>query len=258
MPASPGLCGRRLNRCKGLNRCRPHTKPDHNIDEADITHAFGVEKGPGNLGASLNSPPSFRSVPGRFFSRKITRNSEFLPGLKPWVSFGGIYDRNTEVYDKMVSGLENVKDVHHKIADFKDFQIIGHGIASGPEYPQYEEDLNRVKKKGNPEEIKKDYEEGKEKVFSLFESANKPVIFLSHNVPFNTKVDMIAWEGSPRKGQHFGSLIAREACDKYQPVVCIGGHMHEHHDKDILGKTVVINAGFGSAVNTLLEVEGST
>ena len=166
-------------------------------------------------------------------------------------------DRNIEVYNKMVSGLENLKDVHHKIVDFKDFQIIGHGIISGPEYPQYEEDLNRAKKEGNLEEIKKDYEEGKEKVFSLFESANRPVIFLSHNVPFNTRVDMITWEGSPRKGQHFGSLIAREACGKYQPVICIGGHMHEHHDKDILGKTVVINAGFGSIVNTLLELEGS-
>ncbi len=166
-------------------------------------------------------------------------------------------DRNIEVYKKMVSGLENVKDIHHKIVDFKDFQIIGHGIISGPEYPQYDEDLNRAKMKGNLDEIKKDYEEGKGKVFSLFESANRPVIFLSHNVPYNTRVDMITWEGSPRKGQHFGSLIAREACDKYQPVVCIGGHMHEHHDKDILGKTVVINAGFGSIVNTLLEVDGS-
>ena len=92
MLASPGLCGRRLNRCKGLSRCCPHTKPDYNIDEADITHALGVEKGPGNLGVSLNSPPFFKSVPGRFFSRKITRNSEFLPRLKPWVSFGGFYD----------------------------------------------------------------------------------------------------------------------------------------------------------------------
>ncbi len=166
-------------------------------------------------------------------------------------------DRNTEVFYKMISGLENVKDIQHNIIDFREFQIIGHGITSGPEYPQYEEDLDRAKRKGNFEEIKKDYEEGKEKVFLLFESADKPVIFLSHNVPFDTGVDMITWEGSPRNGQHFGSLIAREACDKYQPVVCIGGHIHEHHDKDILGKTVVINAGFGADVNTIIEVEGS-
>ena len=57
--ASPGLCGRWLNRCKGLSRCCLHTKPDHNIDEANITHAFGVEKGPGNPGVKPELPTFF-------------------------------------------------------------------------------------------------------------------------------------------------------------------------------------------------------
>lgn len=43
--------------------------------------------------------------------------------------------------------------------------------------------------------------------------------------------------------------------DKYKPLVCIGGHMHEHYGKIKLGKTVCIAAGFGSNANTLLEIE---
>ena len=31
--------------------------------------------------------------------------------------------------------------------------------------------------------------------------------------------------------------------------------MHEHFGKDKLGKTVVVNAGFGSYVNTILEIK---
>ena len=62
---------------------------------------------------------------------------------------------------------------------------------------------------------------------------------------------------SPRDGEHFGSVIAREMIDKHQPLVCIGGHMHEHFDKYQIGKTTAINAGFGSNVNILMELEGN-
>ena len=44
----------------------------------------------------------------------------------------------------------------------------------------------------------------------LFEKAKKPVIFLSHNVPFNTPIDQIVNKESPRNGDHFGSLIAMQ------------------------------------------------
>lgn len=81
------------------------------------------------------------------------------------------------------------------------------------------------------------------------------MLFISHNVPFNTSLDKIVNPASPRKGYHYGSIIAREMIEKYQPLVCIGGHMHEHFGKCTLGKTTCINAGFSGKVNTLLELE---
>ncbi|MEK6974409.1 MAG: hypothetical protein AABW41_04210, partial [Nanoarchaeota archaeon] len=105
--------------------------------------------------------------------------------------------------------------------------------------------------------IKSEYSRLYKKVSDLFEKATKPVIFLSHNVPFNTKIDKITNKESPRYGYHYGSLLAREIIEKYQPLICIGGHMHEHFGKCRIGKTIAINTGFGSNVNTFLELEGS-
>lgn len=159
-------------------------------------------------------------------------------------------------YKTLIKGLSNIVDVHHKIVDIGDYQIIGHGISSGPEYPQYKEDLERLK----PKELakrKREYERDSKKITSLFEKASKPVIFLSHNVPFNTTIDEITNKDSPRYGYHYGSLIAREMIDKYHPLVCIGGHIHEHFTKCKVGKTIAINAGFGPYVNIWLELSGN-
>lgn len=61
-----------------------------------------------------------------------------------------------------------------------------------------------------------EYETCLKKVGSLFEKASKPVI--------------------------------------YQPLVCIGGHMHEHFTKCKIGKTIAINVGFGPYANVWLEL----
>lgn len=159
-------------------------------------------------------------------------------------------------YKILTQKLNNLVNVHHKILDLGDYQIIGHGISSGPEYPQYKEDLARF----TPEELvkkKKKYDQLYKEVDKLFIKASKPVIFLSHNVPYNTPIDAINNPDSPRNGYHYGSLITREMIDKHQPLVCIGGHMHEHFTKCMLDQTTCINAGFGSHVNTFLELDGN-
>ncbi len=161
-------------------------------------------------------------------------------------------------WKSLIKGLKNIHDTHHRMIDKQDYTIIGHGISSGPEYPQYEDDMGRLKKKRKLTKVKRMYETEKKIVSQLFKKAKKPIIFTPHNVPFNTSLDQITNKDSPRKGYHYGSLIAREMVDQYQPLVCIGGHMHEHFGKEILGKTLCINAGFGSDVNTLLILKGNT
>ena len=159
-------------------------------------------------------------------------------------------------YKDLIKGLSNIKDTYHKRIDIGDYEIIGHGITSGPEYPVHKEDLKRMDKKKLSKK-KKEYNRLFLKVDKLFKKSKKPVIFISHNVPFNTKVDKIRNINSPRNGMHYGSLITRNMIDKYQPLVCIGGHMHEHFGKDKVKNTVVINAGFGSNVNVWMELENN-
>ena len=157
-------------------------------------------------------------------------------------------------YKELVKEFPNIIDVHRKLVDVGDYQIIGHGISFGPEYPQYPDELAEIEPKFL-QKIRREYEGTSRKVSPLFKKAKKPVIFLSHNVPFNTDLDKIRVRCSPRRGRHYGSLIAREMIDKYQPLVCIGGHMHENFGKCKLGKTTCVNAGFGPHVNIWLELE---
>jgi Icc-related predicted phosphoesterase len=159
-------------------------------------------------------------------------------------------------YEKLIGGLKNIINIHQKIVSIGNYQIIGYGDNWRPEYPQHKKDLNMF----NDFELqqhKKEYEKNLKKVSTLFEKASKPVIFLSHNVPFNTSLDKIINKESPRHGWHYGSLIARKMIDKYDPLAFIGGHIHEGFGKCKIGKTVCINAGFGSNVNTLMEIKNN-
>ena len=156
-------------------------------------------------------------------------------------------------YRELLSGLKNVKDCHLRLESFGGFQVIGHGTPDGsPEYPQYDEDLERF----TPEQLekkRKEYKKTLSDLDALFREASGPVIFLSHNVPFGTCLDLIEMKSSPRHGWHYGSVAASEMIKKHQPPVFIGGHMHECTGTDRMGKTLCINVGTGTV---LLELSG--
>jgi len=158
-------------------------------------------------------------------------------------------------YDVLIRGLQNVFDCHAKRINAGEFYIIGHGITSGPEYPVHN-DLIKTFTKKELQQKKRKFNIIYKRVEKLFRT-DRPVIFLTHNVPYNTKLDMITNRDSPKYGYHYGSVLARKIVDEKQPLVCIGGHMHEHFTKQKLGRTVCINAGFGSYVNILMELNGN-
>jgi len=165
------------------------------------------------------------------------------------------FKRERENYwPRMIKGLDNLRDVHFRKRTLDCFDFIGYGVVSGPEIPQYKEDKERLK----PRELRKqkrEYDKNKKRLSRLFEKARNPIIFMPHNVPFNTTLDKITNKESPKYGYHYGSVIARELIEKYHPLLCIGGHMHEHFGKQRMGRTTAINAGFGTYVNTLIELD---
>lgn len=64
-------------------------------------------------------------------------------------------------------------------------------------------------------------------------------VVLSHPPPRGTRVDATA------AGAHVGSVAVRSFIDDVQPALVVCGHIHEACGIDRVGKTVVVNCGYG-------------
>ena len=64
-----------------------------------------------------------------------------------------------------------------------------------------------------------------------------PGILVSHQPPFDTLNDKIS------NGAHVGSKTVREFIERYQPLVCFTGHIHEAPGIDTIGRTKIVNPG---------------
>ncbi len=153
-------------------------------------------------------------------------------------------------------GLKNIIDIENKKATFKDMVLVGHGSTSAPE-PIYK--IPRAKFNSDAEYRKylfrNDYfTKIFEKLSNYMKGEKRPVILLTHNVPYSTKLDLVNAPGTYAHGKHYGSIIARKLIDKYRPVLCVGGHIHEGYGKFKVDNTVCINAGFGGDVNTIVDI----
>ncbi|MEK6858624.1 MAG: metallophosphoesterase [Nanoarchaeota archaeon] len=88
----------------------------------------------------------------------------------------------------------------------------------------------------------KKYRKKLEVLFKRFKG--KKIIFVSHNVPYNTKLDKIGRHAHVAvRGKHYGSKLIRRVIDRWQPLVHLGGHIHEGRGKQTLGKTLCVNPG---------------
>jgi len=75
-------------------------------------------------------------------------------------------------YKSLIHGLPNIIDVQYKRIELEDFDLIGYGVSSGHEYPQYEID----KKNMTQEELTErmiDYKRIVRKLSNLFDQVTK-------------------------------------------------------------------------------------
>ncbi|MFC1682321.1 metallophosphoesterase [Nanoarchaeota archaeon] len=136
-----------------------------------------------------------------------------------------------DFFSSMIKKYKNIKRIDYSYAKFKNFVFIG---AYGCSFPGY------VKSKAYKKHRKK-----LDDLFKRFKKENKAreIIFVSHNVPYNTKLDKISQKVENPMIKHYGSKLVRRIIDRYQPFLFFGGHMHENPGKIKLGKTTVINPG---------------
>jgi Icc-related predicted phosphoesterase len=78
----------------------------------------------------------------------------------------------------------------------------------------------------------------------LFTDGN--TVFLSHNVPQGTSLDLIDDEDNPVHGRHYGSVIVKELIEEFSPEYNIAGHMHEGEGKEIVENTECLNTGLNT------------
>lgn len=162
-----------------------------------------------------------------------------------------------KINPKLTKGLKNIKDCMHRNFEFFGINFIGYGLSSG----------DNMKKKGNSKNLNVSKEEFaklksfQNKIFNKLSFAYKkrnkkfPTIFISHNIPYNTKLDIGKDKNSYAYKKHLGSWIARKFCEEYQPLLCIGGHVHEGKGKDKIKKTILINPGFGKDAQVLIDLD---
>lgn len=155
--------------------------------------------------------------------------------------------------EEVVAGLDNVVDVDELLFETEGLSFIGYGRVNGPELLSL-----RGYDSTTQEELaenERDYEELIGFYRELFSQASNPVVFLSHDVPYGTSLDVIDDPQSPRDGEHYGSVLARDLIREFSPLLCVGGHIHEHHGTDVIGETVCLNAGFGPDKASIVTVE---
>lgn len=85
------------------------------------------------------------------------------------------------------------------------------------------------------------------KIFKKFNKENMEgkVIFVSHNVPYDTHLDLVSSLKAHAlvKGKHVGSKLVRRVINKFHPILHFGGHVHESRGMQKIGKTLCINSG---------------
>ncbi|MEM4719678.1 MAG: metallophosphoesterase [Candidatus Pacearchaeota archaeon] len=159
--------------------------------------------------------------------------------------------------------FRKLQDKNFRLVDFnfvkeKDFILIGGGSSTSPCILN----KNFLKKilreaKTNKEKIlaffnfvkaKLEYRRREVALIKLFRKAKKiqkrtkkPIIFLTHNCPYKTKLDLI--KKGRAKGKHYGSFLEKEIIKKFQPDFVFCGHIHESYGEIKIGKSKVFNVG---------------
>ncbi len=166
---------------------------------------------------------------------------------------------NWERVDLLYKRMKKYKNIHrfdYKSLRFGDYIFIGMRGHTVPGIPE-SKGFKRYKKK-------------LEKLFRKYKK--EKIIFVSHNIAFNTKLDLISMKslGKALKSyygkkynkkkkyhRHYGSKMARMMIEEHKPILHLGGHIHESFGKDKIGKTILINPGAAhEGKATIVDIEG--
>ena len=158
-------------------------------------------------------------------------------------------------FDDKIKRMKNIILIDRKERKIKNIEAIGHGgYLDVTEFIRHPINKDKEKQKISL----KRYKNYERKLFKLLsdKKPGKGFVFLIHYTPYGF-FDKVKHKGSPMNGKHVGFEPYNRIIRKYQPLICICGHMHEYQGMKKLGRTIVINPGpayEGKAA--LIELEG--
>ena len=122
-----------------------------------------------------------------------------------------------------IDRIKNAENLHSRLVNIDGLSFIGSGGSLKTPFPtriEYtEEQISKHLKKAS------------------LEICNKRIIVVSHDPPFNTKLDRIY------SGEHVGSKTLREFILTKKPMIVSCGHIHEGRGIDKISDSIIINPG---------------
>ena len=142
--------------------------------------------------------------------------------------------------DHLIQEFENILLVDRTFIEIDNIAIVTHGGYRGVKSRKSHKEGDSLKYAAHKKQYTKELE-------SLFKNMKDRAhtIFLTHDVPFSTDMDLVNLETSPMNGKHVGDDVYRASIEKYRPAINICGHMHENQGKEMLKDTIVANCGYG-------------
>ena len=173
----------------------------------------------------------------------VPGNWEFRP---PFFGSAKEYRAQLARYRALLRGYKNITDLHLSSTRCKGYTFVGLGVCQMPENVFYYDPV-LAEECYHGEKHLRLYKHWMRRMQPLFERARKQhekVIFISHNQPYGTSLDLITSPDSPAQGEHYGSCVTRKLIDDFQPVLCVAAHIHETRGTACIGTTLCVNSGF--------------
>ncbi|MEI7719267.1 MAG: metallophosphoesterase [archaeon] len=175
------------------------------------------------------------------------------------------FDLGGSVKETKKESFRRLTDKRFKLIDFslieeKDFILIGGGSSTSPGIPSFKSFKEELRESDSYREsgkiflrflkVRREYLRRKIVYKRLFAKAKRiangrKIIFLTHNCPYKTKLDIIKSKHAPKtsRGQHYGSYLERKIIEQFQPEIVLCGHIHECAGTDKIKKSVIYNIG---------------
>lgn len=184
--------------------------------------------------------------------KKLKKTVYYVHGN--WDSISGMRHTFESSGDFLIDKVKgrNLKFIHDKVVKLNGYYLIGFAGYRGTAMKDYlRDDIKGFKP--SFQYIRKSERTQRKKLDKLFKKVkNKSkVILLTHDPPYNT-LDYL----KPRK-KHYGEKITRDAIKEYKSLLCVCAHFHENQGKAKIGKTTIVNIGYGhDGKMALIELNG--